>query len=186
MSDSKKHPKIVEIKKYQNRRYYDTTNSQHISLEKIHKLICQGHEIKVTDVKSGQDITTRILMQILLEYEPTKVDFFSPTLLSQVIRLNDLVLKDFYEVYFEKALGAFVNSKDQFDSLFRRSQALPFGMANSGKGDSHNPFAAWMGMNPFAPAVDTQPGETAGLSREMEDLKQQVSELKELLNKNSK
>ena len=186
MPDSKKHPKLVEIKKYQNRRYYDTTNSQHISLEKIHKLICQGHEISVTDVKSGQDITTRILMQILLEYEPTKVDFFSPTLLSQVIRLNDLILKDFYEVYFEKALGAFVNSKDQFDSLFRRSQALPFGMTSSGKGDSRNPFAAWMGMNPFAPAVDSQPSEAAGLSREMEDLREQVSELKELLKRNSK
>ncbi len=183
MPDSEKHSKVVEIKKYQNRRYYDTTNSQHISLEKIHKLICQGYEVRVIDAKSEEDITPRILMQILLEYEPLKVDFFSPSLLSQVIRLNDLVLKDFYETYFSKALRAFVSSKDQFDRLFRQSQSLPFNHANSGKRESHNPFAAWMSMNPFASSDSSPTKKVSDLGQEMEDLKQQVTELQELLKK---
>ena len=53
MKEDTSAPRVIEIKKYQNRRYYDTTNSQHLSLEKIHKLICQGYDVKVTDAKTG-------------------------------------------------------------------------------------------------------------------------------------
>ncbi len=188
MTEETSIPNLIEIKKYQNRRFYDTTNSRHLSLEKIHRLICQGHEIQVTDGKTGQDITNKILTQILLEYEPMKLDFFSPGLLTQVIRMNDLILKDFYESYFNQALKAFVSSKEQFETLLRQSQSLPFANPMSGASEDSNPFARWMDMNPFAPtpsqAKPPQP-ESTDKSDEMNELRKQLDELRELLKKQS-
>lgn len=187
MKDSERKPKLIEIKKYQNRRYYDTTNSQHLSLEKIHKLICQGFDIQVIDAKTGQDITTKILAQILLEYEPMKLDFFSPQLLTQVIRLNDMVLRDFYETYFNQALKVFVQSKDRFDNLLRKSQAVPFAQSAQNPGETHNPFAAWMSLYPFGSAdYPATAGQDSGLSNDVEELRKQVAELKDLLKRESK
>ncbi|MCB1121575.1 MAG: hypothetical protein KJT03_08505 [Verrucomicrobiae bacterium] len=183
MPENKTTSKLIEIKKYQNRRYYDTTNSQHLSLEKIHRLICEGNDVKVTDAKTGQDITSKILAQILLEYEPMKLDFFSPALLTLVIRLNDKILSDFYESYFNQAVNVFLRSREQFDEIFRRSQSLPFDPSGF-SATTRNPFAAWMSMNPFASQESSKkPNQPFG--QEMEDLRKQVAELKELLSKQS-
>ena len=181
MAALKNKPVLIEIKKYQNRRYYDTTNSQHLSLEKIHKLICQGHDIKVMDAKTEQDITTKILAQILLEYEPMKLDFFSPVLLAQIIRLNDMVLRDFYETYFNQALQAFVHSKEQFEALLRQSHSLAFSPPARGMGDTRNPFTAWLDLNPFIPGNDRSDSGATALSKEMEELRKQVRDLKQQL-----
>lgn len=183
MPESKKTSKLIEIKKYQNRRYYDATNSRHLSLEKIHRLICEGHDVKITDAKTGQDITSKILAQILLEYEPMKLDFFSPSLLTLVIRLNDTVLRDFYESYFNQAVHVFLHSREQFEEIFRRSQSLPFDPSTLGAGN-RNPFTAWMSMNPFAPPDKPKsPDQTS--RAEMDALRKQVDELKEMLKKQS-
>src|SRR5205823_3540835 len=53
--------KILEIKKYPNRRYYDATHSRHLTLEEIRSLIQQGYDIRVTDAKSSADITAQVL-----------------------------------------------------------------------------------------------------------------------------
>ena len=53
-------PRIL-LRKYRNRRYYDTTRSLHVSLEDIYQLIVNGHDIQVTDVNSGEDITAKVL-----------------------------------------------------------------------------------------------------------------------------
>ena len=185
MKEDTSAPKVIEIKKYQNRRYYDTTNSQHLSLAKIHKLICQGYDVKVTDAKTGQDITNKILAQILLEYEPMKLDFFSPGMLTQVIRMNDLILKDFYEIYFNQALRAFTDSKDKFETLLRQSQSLPFARSASDIAVGGNPFARWMTMNPFAPNQQQAPEQGTDIGSEMEALRQQVADLREMLKKQS-
>jgi polyhydroxyalkanoate synthesis repressor PhaR len=186
MSDHPKPNNLIEIKKYQNRRFYDSTNSRHLSLEKIHQLICDGFEIKVTDVKSGKDITTKILAQILLEYEPTKLDFFSPTVLAQVIRLNDKVLKDFHDTYYNKALQVFLSSKDQFEILLRQSQSLPFANPMQSMVKGENPFEGWMKMNPFTPGVPPGEDSKTGMGSDLEELKKQVSELKDILKKKTK
>ena len=91
-------PLTLEIRKYQNRRYYDSTRSRHLSLQQIHKLIIEGYNIRVLDAKTNEDITSKVLTQILLEYEPVKLDLFSNELLTRAIRVNDRLLKDFVDV----------------------------------------------------------------------------------------
>ena len=100
-------PRTLEIRKYQNRRYYDSTRSRHLSLQQIHKLIIEGYNIRVLDAKTNEDITSKVLTQILLEYEPVKLDLFSNELLTRAIRVNDRLLKDFVDVYFRQAFEAF-------------------------------------------------------------------------------
>jgi len=148
-----------------------------MSLEEIHRKICEGYDIKVTDAKSDEDITAKVLMQVLLEYEPTKLNFFSSELLTQVIRVNDSILKEFFEGYFGKALSAFCESKKGMEDFLRHTPWMP--------SQGSNPFAASFGsMNPFANMFGGAPrsssddasrlaDEIAGLRKEVEDLKKQ-------------
>jgi polyhydroxyalkanoate synthesis regulator protein len=54
-------PRTLEIRKYQNRRYYDSTRSRHLSLQQIHKVIIEGYNIRVLDAKTNEDITPKVL-----------------------------------------------------------------------------------------------------------------------------
>ncbi|EDY80717.1 PHB/PHA accumulation regulator DNA-binding domain protein [Verrucomicrobiia bacterium DG1235] len=171
------HPKL-EIRKYQNRRYYDTTNSQHLSMEQIHRKICEGYDIRVVDAKTDEDITAKVLTQILLEYEPKKLDFLSSDLLTQVIRVNDTLLKDFYDVYFGKAFSLFMDSKSNFEKLLRQSHALP----GYGKPfDPTLPIASVMeAFNPFGSILRPERPEPSprDLAKELDAMRQQIEDLK--------
>ena len=118
-------PKHLQIKKYPNRRYYDATHSRHLTLSEIRSLIQQGCEITVTDGKTGADITAQVLTQIILEMETAKLDSFPVPLLVRVIRLNDQLVKDFIEKYFNQALESFLVYQQQIEDQIRRTHGLP-------------------------------------------------------------
>ena len=67
------HRERLNIRKYPNRRYYDTTRSRAITLEEIHQFIRDGHEVQITDSKTDEDITAQILAQIILELETNDI-----------------------------------------------------------------------------------------------------------------
>ena len=94
----------IEIRKYPNRRYYNTRESQHITLQEICDLVRDGHDIRVTDSRSGEDITGMVLTQILLELESPKLAFFPTSLLQHLIRINTGFLDNFAESYFQAGL----------------------------------------------------------------------------------
>ena len=74
------------IKKYPNRRLYDTEQSRYITLSDIRDLIMKGLEFKVLDTNSGDDLTRSILLQIMLEDESGGEPLFSTNMLAQIIR----------------------------------------------------------------------------------------------------
>jgi polyhydroxyalkanoate synthesis repressor PhaR len=117
-------PRTLEIRKYQNRRYYDSTRSRHLRLQQIHKLILEEYNIRVLEAKTNEDITAKVLTQILLDYEPVKLDMFSNELLTRAIRVNDRLLKDFVDVYFRQAFEAFCGSQKQVDQMLRQAHRL--------------------------------------------------------------
>ena len=96
--------KRLEIKKYPNRRYYDATHSKHLTLDEIQGLIQQGYDIRVVDAKTSSDITAQVLTQIILELDTPKLDSLPVPLLVRIIRMNDQLVKDFIEKYFNQAL----------------------------------------------------------------------------------
>src|SRR5579862_6854535 len=117
--------KKLEIKKYPNRRYYDATHSRHLTLDEIRSLIQQGYDITATDAKTGDDITAQLLTQIILELDTAKLDSFPVPLLVRVIRMNDQLVKDFVEKYFNQALASFLNYQQKLEEQMRRTHALP-------------------------------------------------------------
>ena len=117
--------KWLELKKYPNRRYYDATHSRHLTLDEIRSLIQQGYDIHVTDAKSGADITAQVLTQIILELDTTKLSSFPVPLLVRVIRMNDQLVKDFIEKYFNQALKSFLDYQQQVEEQIRRAHGLP-------------------------------------------------------------
>ncbi len=112
---------VTQIKKYPNRRYYDATNSRHVTLQELHDLIVSGKDICVTDSRNGDDITNLLLTQILLEQDEPKLDLFPSSVLHLMIRSNRQVLRSSMERFFGPFQGLLKTSQKQFDAYLRQA-----------------------------------------------------------------
>ncbi|WP_428939801.1 polyhydroxyalkanoate synthesis regulator DNA-binding domain-containing protein [Fontivita pretiosa] len=101
-------PKQLKINKYPNRRYYDTTRSRHVTLEQIYSLIRDGYEVQVTDSRTRQDITARVLTQILIDLDPQKLRVFPLAMLHRLLRSNPERVNDFIAKQLSQPLNAFL------------------------------------------------------------------------------
>src|SRR5690349_5287724 len=116
--------KRLRIRKYPNRRYYDTTRSRHVTLEEIHNLIREGYEVQVTDSKSGQDITAKLLGQIVIELDTPKIDVLPVSMLHWLLRSIQEIVDDFIQKYFNQPLTAFFDSQRNMEQVFRQAMGL--------------------------------------------------------------
>lgn len=108
------------LKKYTNRRLYDTEKSTYVTLEQVTEAIRQGRQIEVLDVKTGEDVTAAILTQIVLE-EARKKKFLLPTpLLYLIIRYGENVLTDFFEKYLEQTIKNYLMVRSLADDQFKK------------------------------------------------------------------
>ena len=101
------------IKKYPNRRLYDTEESRYITLADVRDLVINRVDFEVIDKKSGDDITRTILLQVISEQEATGDPVMSKDFLSQVIRAYETVMPGFMARYLEQSLKLFM-SQQQF------------------------------------------------------------------------
>jgi polyhydroxyalkanoate synthesis repressor PhaR len=104
------------IKKYPNRRLYDTQISSYITLEEVRQLVLDNEEFEVRDAKSGDDLTRSVLLQIISEHEERGQPMFTTNLLSQIIRFYGDSLQGFMGSYLEKSLQIFLDQQQQFRS----------------------------------------------------------------------
>lgn len=104
------------IKKYPNRRLYDTEISSYITLEEVRQLVLDGEDFEVRDAKSGEDLTRSVLLQIIAEHEETGQPMFTTQLLSQVIRFYGDSMQGFMGSYLEKSLQIFLDQQQKFRS----------------------------------------------------------------------
>jgi polyhydroxyalkanoate synthesis repressor PhaR len=95
------------IKKYPNRRLYDTKTSSYITLADVKQMVLKQEEFQVVDAKSGDELTRQILLQIILEEESGGVPMFSSNLLSQMIRSYGNAMQGMMGTYLEKNIRAF-------------------------------------------------------------------------------
>src|SRR5215475_9346343 len=149
-TDSK--AKRLEIKKYPNRRYYDATHSRHLTLDEIRSLIQQGYDLRVVDARSKTDITAQVLTQIILELDTPKLDSLPVPLLLRLIRMNDRLVKDFIEKYFNQALKSFMDYQQRLEEQVRQTHGLPSVFPS---------VTAWTKamLQPFAAAFSNQTAE---------------------------
>ncbi len=96
------------IKKYPNRRLYDTRTSTYITLADVKKLVLQGEEFQVVDAKTSEDLTRSILLQIILEEEAAGAPMFSSDVLTQFIRSYGNAMQGMLGPYLERNMQLFV------------------------------------------------------------------------------
>lgn len=105
--------KIRVIKKYPNRRLYDTEESRYITLSDVRDLVIERIDFQVIDKKTGEDITRTILLQVISEQESHGDPIMSEDFLAQVIRAYGTVMPGFMARYLEQSLRLFM-SQQQF------------------------------------------------------------------------
>jgi polyhydroxyalkanoate synthesis repressor PhaR len=105
----------LSIKKYPNRRYYDATRSRHVTLQQVHELVREGHDVTIMDSRSGTDITNAVLAQLILDKESGRVLLFPTDLLHAVIRANDAAVASAGAQYAGPVIAALQNGKAAAD-----------------------------------------------------------------------
>ncbi|MFZ9070838.1 MAG: polyhydroxyalkanoate synthesis repressor PhaR [Burkholderiaceae bacterium] len=116
-----KQDQIRLIKKYPNRRLYDTRTSTYITLVDVKELVLANEDFQVIDAKTGDDLTRSILLQIILEEESAGIPMFSAEALANVIRFYGHAMQGMMGTYLEKNIQAFM---DMQGKLQEQSQAF--------------------------------------------------------------
>jgi polyhydroxyalkanoate synthesis repressor PhaR len=101
------------IKKYPNRRLYDTDSSKYITLSDVKKMITEGTSIKVLDSASEEDITRTILLQIIMEAESAGEPIFNSAMLQQIIRFYGGSMQGMFAEYLENSMQLFAQQQSQ-------------------------------------------------------------------------
>ena len=136
--DKTEHP-IRLIKKYPNRRLYDTKTSSYITLADVKQMVLKNEEFQVLDAKTSEDLSRQILLQIILEEESGGMPMFSSDLLSQMIRSYGSAMQGFMGSYLEKNLEGFQQMQK---ALQEQSQKL----YGDGSKSSNEIWAQFMNM----------------------------------------
>jgi len=108
------------IKKYPNRRLYDTEVSRYITLENIRQLVIQGEHFRVIDKRNGDDITRTILLQVISEQEEGGDPIFRTEVLRNIIRFYGDSMQSTVSSYLELSLEFFSEQQQQFKDRLRR------------------------------------------------------------------
>jgi polyhydroxyalkanoate synthesis repressor PhaR len=119
----------VVIKKYANRRLYNTASSAYVTLEHLAEMVREGTDFVVYDAKTGEDITRSVLTQIIFEEESRGENLLPIEFLRQLIRFYGDSMQSLVPTYLEMSLDAFTRQQEQFRSQF----AGAFGAAPGSK-----------------------------------------------------
>jgi polyhydroxyalkanoate synthesis repressor PhaR len=145
----------ILLKKYANRRLYDTAQSAYVTLSEVADLIKKGHQVKVVDAKTEEDVTPFILSQIIMEKARKKNALLPSPLLHLIIRHGDNLLEEFFENYLEKTIKNYIAYKSAVDEQFKKW--LDLGMDISGM--THKTIS---GLSPFKPVTGKASKEDKG------------------------
>jgi polyhydroxyalkanoate synthesis repressor PhaR len=156
----------VTIRKYENRRLYDTSASRYINLEDLAAMVRNGTDIKVVDAKSGEDLTRVTLTQVIVEEAKDQPAGLPLELLRQLIIASDKVRREFMSWYL----------KSSFDSYQNLQNAVQSGLAQVGS-------AAMSPLESLGKLLHVnQPvAKSSTESEELRELRQRVSELEAAL-----
>ncbi|MFC3094879.1 polyhydroxyalkanoate synthesis repressor PhaR [Alteromonas sediminis] len=136
---------MISIKKYPNRRLYDTSQSKYVNLDYIRELIKGHKEFEVVDSKSGEDLTKSILLQIITESESNhQQSLLTDVLLKQLIRFYDSDMQVFVRQYLEQSILSFLQQQEKMQSMLNNmTQANPVNMFSAMMEDSLKNFSSW-------------------------------------------
>lgn len=118
-------PKKIVIKKYENRRLYDTTNRRYINLDEIAQMVREGHEVTVVDAATGEDLTRLILAQIVVENAKTPESVFPIEILRQMIVVSGEVTQESAVQYTKMMVEMYRNAFQSMPSTLNPFSFVP-------------------------------------------------------------
>jgi len=187
----------ITIKKYANRRLYNTGTSTYVTLDDLAVMVKKGEDFVVLDAKSGDDITHSVLTQIIFEQESKTGNTLLPvSFLRQLIAIYGDQLQMVVPSYLEHSMSALTGQQDQLrakitesygDNPVARNIQLPIQMVEDQVRRNTEMFQKAMQMfSPFALAHSGKPEEEApqksDTSKDIDDLKSQLKQLQEKIN----
>lgn len=110
----------VVLKKYANRRIYDTEKSSYVTLDQVAQIIKNGRRVEVTDATTSDDVTAFILTQIILEEAKKKNLLLPVPLLHMIIQYGENVLEEFFDKYLEQTIRSYFSYKSAVDEQFKK------------------------------------------------------------------
>jgi len=183
MSANKNAADPVVIKKYANRRLYDTSSSQYVTLDYVRELVKIGRDFTVVDAKSGDDLTHGVLSQIIFEEEARGENLLPLPFLRQLIQYYGDSLQSVVPSYLEATMDAFSNQQEEMREKFSGPLQSPQAMMESFQEQSRRNMEmfgqAMQVFNPFVPGagVAEKPAPADQAADESEDLKAMRAEL---------
>lgn len=107
------------IKRYGNRRLYNTETGSYVNYQDLVKLIRDGHDIQVIDSTTKADVTKSVLIQVILEEEKNDRSLLPTSFLYQLLRSREEAAQDFFKNYLATSFAAYMRTKEEFDKRFR-------------------------------------------------------------------
>ncbi len=121
MATAKKKDGPIVIKKYANRRLYDTGRSSYVTLEDLCQMVKDGQDFIVYDAKSGDDLTRQVLTQIILDQESKGENMLPESFLKQLIGFYGDSVQSFVPSYLEQAFSAFTKHQEELREQMQQS-----------------------------------------------------------------
>jgi polyhydroxyalkanoate synthesis repressor PhaR len=174
---------MVTVKKYGNRRLYDTEGSRYITIEELAEKIRKGADVQVVDAKNGQDLTQSTLTQIIIESRRA-ARLLPVPLLVQLIRMGDDALAEFLGRWMSWALAAYQQAKRGARTMaaYNPMAMAPFAATNAlARLLAGDP---WADAQPPAPPTTPEPEPPPPPARDdVADLRREIDELKKAMHK---
>lgn len=108
-------PNKIAIKKYPNRRLYNTEQSSYVTLEDVAALIKKGFRVEVTDVNTGEDVTPLVLTQIIMNKAKESNALLPVSILHLIIQFGENLLHEFFEKYLERTIENYLDYRKRMD-----------------------------------------------------------------------
>ncbi len=149
----------LRLKKYTNRRLYDTEKSTYVTLSQVAEMIKQGREVEVIDAETKADVTAFILTQIVLEEAKKKTAFLPVSFLYLIIRYGETVLSEFFEKYLEQTFKNYLAYKAAVDEQFRNWLDLGMNLSTMAQKTMEGLAPLKPFVSPFSPSANRKEGE---------------------------
>ena len=107
------------IKRYGNRRLYNTETQSYVNYKELTKLVREGQDVKIIDSTSKEDVTKAVLIQLILEEEKDKKTILPTPFLFQLLRSREDSVQDFFRNHLSASFDAYLKTKEEFDKRFR-------------------------------------------------------------------
>ena len=142
----------VLLKKYANRRLYDTEKSGYVTLDQVADMIKEGRQVEVVEAKTREDVTAFILTQIILEQAKKKNVLLPVPLLHLIIQYGENVLEEFFKEYLEQTIKNYLTYKRAVDEQFKKWLDLGMGVSETAQESmtGPTPFQSFLDLFSFS------------------------------------